>query len=166
MAYGDERRSYGRGGYGGSRGGYGGYGGRGGFGEERDLPKPIKPGDELDVEIEEVGTKGDGIARVKNFVVFVAGAKKGEKLRIRIKDVMSRFATAEKVGAGTAAADATEIAPAEEVAPAEAATAEVEIGESNVEEEASESAEAEEAEVEVVEEQVEGEETKSAEGEA
>ena len=157
MAYGDERRSYGRGGYGGSRGGYGG---RGGFGEERDLPKPIKPGDELDVEIEEVGTKGVGIARVKNFVVFVAGAKKGEKIRIRIKDVMSRFATAEKVGAGTAAADATEAAPAE------AAPAEVEISESNVEEEASESAEAEEAGAEVVEEQVEGEETKSEEGEA
>jgi predicted RNA-binding protein with TRAM domain len=160
MAYGDERRSYGRGGYGGSRGGYGGYGGRGGFGEERDLPKPIKPGDELDVEIEEVGTKGDGIARVKNFVVFVAGAKKGEKLRIRIKDVMSRFATAEKVGgavAEPAAADAIEAAPAE------AATAEVEIGESNVEEEASEPAEAEEAEAELVEEQVEEEESKSGE---
>jgi len=156
MAYG-EGRGYGRGGYGESRGGYGGYGGRGGFGEERDLPKPIKPGDELDVEIEEVGTKGDGIARVKNFVVFVAGAKKGEKLRIRIKDVMSRFATAEKVGgavAEPAAGDAIE---------AEPAAAEAESGGSDVEEEASESAEAEEAEAEVVEEQVEEEESESGE---
>ncbi|MFH1623413.1 MAG: TRAM domain-containing protein [Candidatus Aenigmatarchaeota archaeon] len=123
MGYGD--RSYGRGGYG--RGGYSG-------GYERELPKPIKAGDELDVEIEEVGTKGDGIARVKNFVVFVAGAKKGEKIRIRIKDVMSRFATAEKVGAG---GDAV-------AAPAEAEAA-VEADGEAIEEEVSEAAEAEEA---------------------
>ena len=122
--------AYGEGGYG--RGGYGG-----GY---RELPKPIKPGDELDVEIEEVGTKGDGIARVKNFVVFVAGAKKGEKIRIRVKDVMSRFATAEKVGAGGEAV----AAPAETEAAAEEAEPAEEAGEEPIEEEASEAAEAEE----------------------
>jgi len=130
MAYGD--RGYGRGGYGG--------------GYERELPKPIKPGDELDVEIEEVGTKGDGIARVKNFVVFVAGAKKGEKIRIRVKDVMSRFATAEKVGAGGEAVAEPAEAAAEETEPIE------EAGGEAIEEEASEAAEAEEpAEEEPVE---------------
>jgi predicted RNA-binding protein with TRAM domain len=134
MAFGERR-----GGYGGSGGSRGGYGGRGGFGEDRELPKPIKPGDELDVEIDEVGTKGDGIARIKNFVVFVAGAKKGEKLRIRIKDVMARFATAEKVGAAPANAAAAAVAEVEAGAPAA----------EEQPEEVAEQAEAEEAEVEV-----------------
>jgi len=140
--------AYGEGGYG--RGGYGG--GRGGYGAERELPKPIKSGDELDVEIEEVGTRGDGIARIKNFVVFVAGTKKGDKVRIRIKDVMSRFATAELAGASAAKpANAAEAAVEEVEAEAPAAVEEAEVVE--------EQAEAEEAKIE--EDEAEDEETVS-----
>ena len=62
-------------------------------------PKPVKVGEEYDVEIKEVGSKGDGIARIKNFVIFVDGAKKGEKLRIKITQVKRNFATAKKVEA-------------------------------------------------------------------
>lgn len=61
------------------------------------IPKPVKVDEEYDVEINEVGSKGDGIARIKNFVVFIAGAKQGEKTRIRIKEVRNRFAIGEKV---------------------------------------------------------------------
>ena len=117
MAYG-ERRSFGgrSGGSGGSRGGYGG-GGRGGGGgfrgggdrRDRDFdtgPKPVKNGDEYDVKIEEVGSKGDGIARVNNFVVFVPGTNKGDNVRIRITEVKGRFAIAEVVGKGEAKAEA------------------------------------------------------------
>jgi predicted RNA-binding protein with TRAM domain len=68
------------------------------FGPSADLPKPVNVGEEYDVEISEVGSRGDGIARVKNFVVFVNGAKQGEKLKIKIKDVRNRFAIGEKVG--------------------------------------------------------------------
>ncbi len=64
----------------------------------RDFPKPVDEGDEYDVEISEIGTKGDGIARVENFVIFVPGTEKGEKCKIKIKMVKSRFAIAEKVG--------------------------------------------------------------------
>jgi predicted RNA-binding protein with TRAM domain len=67
-----------------------------------DIPKPVKVGEEYDVEISEVGTRGDGIARVKNFVVFVNGAKQGEKIRIKIKEVRDRFATGEKADAAEA----------------------------------------------------------------
>lgn len=95
-----------------------GFGGRGGFGRRRDdrfnMPKPVNVGEEYDVEISEVGSRGDGIARVKNFVVFVAGAKQGEKVKIKIKEVMSRFAIGEKVGAGEAAETSTEAEEAEE----------------------------------------------------
>lgn len=77
---------------------------RGGFkrfgGPRMDLPKPVNVGEEYDVEISEVGSRGDGIARVKNFVVFIANTKKGEKAHIKIKDVRMRFAIGEKVGEG------------------------------------------------------------------
>jgi len=88
------------------------------FGPREDIPKPVKAGEEYDVEITEVGSKGDGIARVKNFVVFVNGAKQGEKTRIKITDVRERFAIAEKVGAAGATEEAAkeviEEAPEEE----------------------------------------------------
>jgi predicted RNA-binding protein with TRAM domain len=60
----------------------------------------VKVGEEYDVEITDVGAKGDGITKVENFIVFVAGGKKGEKCRIRIKEVANKFAIGEKVGAG------------------------------------------------------------------
>ena len=71
----------------------------GGFRERRDdFPKPVNEGDEFDVEINEIGTKGDGIARVKNFVIFVPDTKEGEKCRIKITMVRPKFAVAEKIG--------------------------------------------------------------------
>jgi len=74
------------------------FGGGGGFRERRDdFPKPVNEGEEYDVEINEIGTKGDGIARVKNFVIFVADTKQGEKCRIKITMVRPKFAVAEKV---------------------------------------------------------------------
>lgn len=145
----------------GSRGGFGrprfGGGGRGGF----DMPKPIKVGEEYDVTIDEVGSKGDGIARIKNFVVFVAGAKKGEKIKIKITEVMSRFAIAEKVGAASEAPEATAEAPAEETE-AEAVAEEEATEEPEAEIEVEEEAAEEEAEVEeATEEAQEAAETES-----
>ncbi|WP_228369139.1 TRAM domain-containing protein [Candidatus Nitrososphaera gargensis] len=45
----------------------------------------------------EISRKGDGIARVQGFVIFVKGAKVGEKTKVKIVSVGPRFATAEKV---------------------------------------------------------------------
>ena len=86
-----QRRSFG-----GSR-----FGGRRFDDRERDMPKPINVGEEYDVEINEVGSRGDGIARINNFVVFVSNGKKGDKCKIKIKDVRNRFAIGEKVGEST-----------------------------------------------------------------
>jgi len=61
----------------------------------RNAPRPVKVGEEYDVEITEIGSKGDGIARIRNFVVFVPGSKKGEKRHIRIREVRSKFAIGE-----------------------------------------------------------------------
>jgi predicted RNA-binding protein with TRAM domain len=62
------------------------------------LEKPVKQGEEYDVTIEDVGARGDGFARVQNFVVFVPGTSKGEQCRIRVNSVHPKFALGERVG--------------------------------------------------------------------
>ncbi len=99
-------RGGGGGGYRGGGGG-GGYRGGGGGGERRDFgpPRdvPVKQGEEYDVEITDVAAKGDGIAKIDNFVIFVAGARKGDNCRVRVTEVRQRFALGEVVGAATGA---------------------------------------------------------------
>jgi len=60
-------------------------------------PKPVEMGKEYEVEISEISRRGDGIARVQGFVIFVAGAKAGQKTKIRITSVGDRFAKGEVV---------------------------------------------------------------------
>jgi predicted RNA-binding protein with TRAM domain len=81
-----------------------GYGKERGFGA--DMPKPVKVGDELDVTIEAVASKGDGIAKKDGFVIFVPGAKNGETIRVRITNVKRTCAEAELA---SAAADSAPI---------------------------------------------------------
>lgn len=77
----------------GGRGGRGGHGGRGGF--DSGTPKPVKMGDELDVKIEAVAAKGDGIAKKDGFIIFVKGAKAGDAIKVKITEVRERFAVGE-----------------------------------------------------------------------
>ena len=42
---------------------------------------PVKVGEELDVKIEAVGEKGDGIAKVKGFVLFVPNTNEGDEVK-------------------------------------------------------------------------------------
>jgi predicted RNA-binding protein with TRAM domain len=108
MSYGN--RSGGRGGYGSSRGG--GYGSgsssgarSGGFGSSF-RPKPVEVGKEYDVTISDTSRRGEGIAKIDGFVIFVAGAKQGQSAKVKITRVTDRFATGEVVtGAGGAGAE-------------------------------------------------------------
>ncbi|HSD04137.1 MAG TPA: TRAM domain-containing protein [Nitrosopumilaceae archaeon] len=87
------------GGYGRSNRGYGGGRDRG-YGDNRrfnDGPKPVETGKEYDVSIEEISRKGDGIARVDGFVIFVKDGKAGQKAKVKITQVGQRFASAEIV---------------------------------------------------------------------
>lgn len=61
------------------------------------MPKPVKVGDELDVTIEAVAAKGDGIAKKDGFVIFVPGAAVGDNIKIRINAVKPSCAVAEKI---------------------------------------------------------------------
>jgi len=68
-------------------------------------PKPVENGKEYDVQITEISRKGDGIARIQGFVIFVKGGKVGQNAKIRISQIGPRFATAEIVDGSNASAD-------------------------------------------------------------
>ena len=61
------------------------------------MEKPVKVGDEVEVEVEAVASRGDGIAKKDGFVIFVKGAKQGDHLKVRITEVRARFALGEAV---------------------------------------------------------------------
>ena len=58
---------------------------------------PVKAGETYEVEIKAVGEKGDGIARVKGFVLFVPGVKKRDYVKIRITKVLQKVGFADVV---------------------------------------------------------------------
>jgi predicted RNA-binding protein with TRAM domain len=72
-------------------------------------PKPVETGKEYDVQITEISRKGDGIARIQGFVIFVKNGKVGQNAKIRVIQVGNRFATAEIVdgSSGSSAEDMT-----------------------------------------------------------
>ncbi len=58
---------------------------------------PVKVGESYRVRIDAIGREGDGIAKIKGFVVFVPNVQKGDEVNIRITKVLKRFAFAEKI---------------------------------------------------------------------
>lgn len=67
------------------------------------LPKPVKVGDEIDLTIEATASRGDGIAKKDGFVIFIKDAKKGDRVRVKITDVRTRFAIGEVKGEASSA---------------------------------------------------------------
>ncbi len=57
---------------------------------------PVSEGQEIDVVIDDIGSRGDGITRVQGFLIFVPKARIGERLRVKIVRVGRKFAIAEK----------------------------------------------------------------------
>jgi predicted RNA-binding protein with TRAM domain len=80
----------------------GGYGGR--------SFAPVNVGDEIELKIEAVGEKGDGIAKVKGFVIFVPNAKQGETVKVKITKVLRKVGFGELVGAGSSTKESEEMA--------------------------------------------------------
>ena len=91
--------SYNEGGFGRDNRGYGGGRRFGGNRRFDDKPKPVETGKEYDVSVTEISRKGDGIARIEGFVIFVKNGKAGQNAKVKILEVGQRFATAEIVDA-------------------------------------------------------------------
>jgi len=58
---------------------------------------PVSVGETYEVGINAVGGKGDGIAKVKGFVLFVPGVKKGDYVKVKITKVLANVGFAEVV---------------------------------------------------------------------
>ncbi|MFB6281594.1 MAG: TRAM domain-containing protein [Haloferacaceae archaeon] len=57
---------------------------------------PVETGEVLEVEIEDVGDQGDGIARIgPGYIVFVPETEIGDRVRIEISEARDNFAFAE-----------------------------------------------------------------------
>jgi predicted RNA-binding protein with TRAM domain len=74
--------------------------GRFGGGSRFGGPKPVESGKEYDVQVTEISRKGDGVARIQGFIVFVKGGRVGQKTKVRVTHVGDRFATAETINGG------------------------------------------------------------------
>ena len=57
-------------------------------------PSPVRHGEEYEVKIEAVGSRGDGLTTINGFNIFVTGAKLGDKVKIRIIDIRGNYARA------------------------------------------------------------------------
>ena len=51
----------------------------------------------MEVVVDDIGTMGDGIARMHNYMIFVPKSKVGERVKVRIVSVGGKFAVAEKI---------------------------------------------------------------------
>jgi 23S rRNA (uridine2552-2'-O)-methyltransferase len=58
---------------------------------------PVKENEEVEVVIDDIGSRGDGIAKISGYLIFVPRSKIGERIRVRILSVREKFAVAEKV---------------------------------------------------------------------
>ena len=69
---------------------------------------PVKEGDELDVKIEAIGDKGDGIAKKDGFVLVIPGTKVNDNVRIKVTRVLKKVGFAEVVGQAEESDDSEE----------------------------------------------------------
>lgn len=60
-------------------------------------PIPVKEGDTYEVTIENIGEKGDGIAKVEGYVIVIPKTKKGEKVRVKVTAVRGKVSFGEVV---------------------------------------------------------------------
>ena len=87
---------------------------------------PVQVGEEVDVKVEAVGEKGDGIAKVKGFVLFIPNTAEGDEVKVRVTKVLRKVGFAEVIGASEGGSEEPDQdAPSEESEePAEEAPAE------------------------------------------
>ncbi len=70
---------------------------RGGFNRRA----PVRVGDEIEVDIEAVGEKGDGIAKKDGFVLFIPNTKEGDHVKIKVTRVLRSVGFGEKIEEST-----------------------------------------------------------------
>jgi len=59
--------------------------------------KPVKVGQEVEVTIEDTSKRGDGVAKIEGYIIFVPNTHPGDTVRIRISQIRPGYAIAEKI---------------------------------------------------------------------
>lgn len=67
--------------------------------EDETAGYPVAEGDQVEVEIEDIGDEGDGIAKVNGYAVIVPDVDVGEEVSVKINHTTPSHAFAEKVKA-------------------------------------------------------------------
>lgn len=73
--------------------------GYGNSGLRFDVKKPVEVDKEYEAQIEDISRRGDGIAKIEGFIIFVANAKQGDTVKFKVTRVGYRFAIGELVQA-------------------------------------------------------------------
>jgi len=58
---------------------------------------PVTEGETVDIEIEDLGSEGDGIAKVDGYAVIVPGASVGQELTVKVNHTTDTHAFAEPI---------------------------------------------------------------------
>ncbi|MFP3985841.1 MAG: TRAM domain-containing protein [Candidatus Bathyarchaeia archaeon] len=61
--------------------------------------QPVEVDKEYEAKIEDISRRGDGIAKIEGFIIFVPNTKQGEQVKFKITRVGNRFAIGELVQA-------------------------------------------------------------------
>ena len=61
------------------------------------IEKPVAVDKEYEAQIEDISRKGDGIAKIQGFIIFVPNTKQGEHVKFKVTKVGNRFATGELI---------------------------------------------------------------------
>jgi 23S rRNA (uridine2552-2'-O)-methyltransferase len=61
------------------------------------LTAPVREGDQVEVTIEDIGSEGDGIAKIEGYTLFVSGVDEGETVTVRVDDVKPTYGFAQPV---------------------------------------------------------------------
>ena len=72
------------------------------FGSSRpsfDVKKPVELDKEYEAKIQDMSRRGDDVAKIEGFVIFVPNTKQGEHVKFKIISVGSKFAIGELVQA-------------------------------------------------------------------
>jgi predicted RNA-binding protein with TRAM domain len=58
---------------------------------------PVELGEELEVEITELSPKGEGLAKNQGYVIYVADAKLGDHVKVKITRITNKAANAQVI---------------------------------------------------------------------
>ncbi len=61
------------------------------------MKPPVEIDKEYESEIEEMGRRGDGIARIKGFIILVPNTEQGKQVKFKITRIGKKFAIGELV---------------------------------------------------------------------